>query len=272
MSAEIGIDKMVFRKTHEHTGRHISVSPENSAMKHLAYGRIILNPSKPIESFSNGERETGLIMLSGQAAVTVDGEEIQLEKYDAIYVPRDSKAEIRCSTNADIAEFSAGVANRYPLQVVHFSQVSNDPGLNFKTGGSGSSRHLHMLLAKNVEAGRLVAGFTISEPGSWTSWPPHEHAKMLEEMYVYIEMPAPGFGVQFVYTDPNDPDLVSIVREGDAVLMPRGYHPNVSAPGHRIGFLWAMAAHRDTEDRQFGVVNVQPEFSVSGSGLEASRK
>jgi 5-deoxy-glucuronate isomerase len=85
-------------------------------------------------------------------------------------------------------------------------------------------------------------------------------------------MPAPGFGVQFVYTDANDPDLVSIVREGDAVLMPRGYHPNVSAPGHRIGFLWAMSAHRESEDRQFGVVNVQPEFSVAGSGLEASRK
>jgi 5-deoxy-glucuronate isomerase len=78
--------------------------------------------------------------------------------------------------------------------------------------------------------------------------------------------------VQFVYTDTNEPDLVAVVREGDAVLMPRGYHPNVSAPGHRIGFIWAMAAHREVEDRQFGVVNIQPEFSTSGSGLEASRK
>jgi 5-deoxy-glucuronate isomerase len=95
---------------------------------------------------------------------------------------------------------------------------------------------------------------------------------MLEEMYVYIEMPAPAFGVQFVYTDTQEPELVTVVREGDAVLMPRGYHPNVSAPGHRIGFLWAMAAHREVEDRQYGVVNVQPEFGGSGSGLEAARK
>jgi 5-deoxy-glucuronate isomerase len=272
MSAEIGIDKMVFRKTHEHTGRHISVSPENSAMKHLAYGRIILNSSKPVESFSNGERETGLIVLSGRATVTVDSEEIPLEKYDAIYIPRDSKVEIKSGTNADIAEFSAGVANRYPLQVVHFSQVSNDPGLNFKTGGSGSSRHLHMLLAKNVEAGRLVAGFTISEPGSWTSWPPHEHAKMLEEMYVYFNMPAPAFGVQLVYNQTEYPELVTVVRDGDAVLMPSGYHPNVSVPGHPICFLWAMAAHRESEDRQFGVVNVQRGFDQGSSGLEAGRK
>jgi 5-deoxy-glucuronate isomerase len=54
--------------------------------------------------------------------------------------------------------------------------------------------------------------------------------------------------------------------------MPSGYHPNVSVPGHRICFLWAMAAHREVEDRLFGVVNVQPGFDHGGSGLEAGRK
>ena len=54
--------------------------------------------------------------------------------------------------------------------------------------------------------------------------------------------------------------------------MPQGYHPNVSAPGGTINFLWMMAANREGEDRQFGVVNVQPEYAQGGSGLEASRK
>jgi 5-deoxy-glucuronate isomerase len=85
-------------------------------------------------------------------------------------------------------------------------------------------------------------------------------------------MPAPAFGVQFVYTNTSEPEFVQLVRDGDAVLMPEGYHPNVSAPGHTISFLWIMAAHRERDDRQFGVVNVQPEFSQSGSGLEASHK
>jgi len=69
-----------------------------------------------------------------------------------------------------------------------------------------------------------------------------------------------------------DHSPVTVVRDGDAVLMPAGYHLNVSVPGHRIGFLWAMAAHCEVEDRQFGVVNVQPEFQQGGSGLEAARK
>jgi 5-deoxy-glucuronate isomerase len=57
---------------------------------------------------------------------------------------------------------------------------------------------------------------------------------------------------------------VTVVREGDAVLIPGGYHPNVSVPGHRIAFLWAMAAHREVEDRHYGVVNMQPEFKPDG--------
>ena len=67
----------------------------------------------------------------------------------------------------DLAEFSADVAQRYPLQVIRFAEVEKDPGLYFKTGGPGH-RHLNMLLAKNIRAGRLVAGFTDSEPGNWT--------------------------------------------------------------------------------------------------------
>ena len=31
-----------------------------------------------------------------------------------------------------------------------------------------------------------------------------------------------------------------------------------------------MAANREDADRQFGVVNVQPEFAGGGSGLEAA--
>jgi 5-deoxy-glucuronate isomerase len=265
------VEEMVFRKTNARVGRHLSVTPGNSSMRHLAYGRIILNAAKPTESFSTGDRETGLIVLSGQASVTVDGSELELGKYDSIYIPRDSSVEVDTKTGVDIAEFSADVANRYPLQVVRYSNVSNDPGLKFSTGGPGCMRHLNMLLAKNIQAGRLIAGLTHSEPGNWTSWPPHEHAAMLEELYVYFDMPDPAYGIQMVYNNTEYPEFVIVVRDGDAVLMPSGYHPNVSVPGHTIRFLWAMAAHREGEDRQFGVVNVQPGFDQGASGLEAGR-
>ena len=265
-------EKMVFRKTHQKVGRNTFVTPANSTNRHLSYTRIILNQATPSVSFDNGNQEIGLICLSGSAVVTVAGSSFNLGQYDSIYIPRDSRIEVTTASSVDFAEFSCDVENRYPLQFVPYGELSKDPSLKFSTGKPGQARHLNICLGKNVQAGRLLAGFTISEPGNWTSWPPHEHAKMLEEMYVYINMPAPAFGLQLVYTDTDYPELVVPVREGDAVLMPAGYHPNVSVPGHPIAFLWAMGAHREKEDRQFGVVNVQPDFSQGGSGLEASRK
>lgn len=269
---QLAAEKMIFRKTNTQSGRHISVTPANSSMRHLAYGRILLNPSKSTESFSTGNREIGLICLSGQAVVTVDQNDIDIGQYDAIYIPRDSSLTITTGMNVDLAEFSADVDHLYPLQIVRFAQLAKDPGLKFSTGGPGYTRHLNMLLAKNIEAGRLVVGFTQADPGNWTSWPPHEHGAMLEEMYVYFNMPDPAYGIQLVYNNTDYPELVTVVRDGDAVLMPSGYHPNVSVPGHRICFLWAMAAHREVSDRQFGVVNVQPGFNQGATGLEAGRK
>lgn len=261
----------VFRNTHTHSGRKVAITPENSSMQRLCYARIKLDATTPEVTFNTDNRETAIICLSGPAEFEVGKDRFSLDKYDATYIPRGSQVRVR-GTSSDLAEFSADVEGNYPLQVVRYAEVKNDKSLHFLAGGAATTRDLNILIGKNVQAGRVLAGFTISEPGNWTSWPPHEHAKMLEEMYLYIEMPPPGFGVQFVYTDSKEPDLVTVVREGDAVMIPRGYHPNVSAPGHRIGFIWAMAAHREVEDRQYGVVNVQPEFSGLGSGLEASRR
>jgi 5-deoxy-glucuronate isomerase len=218
-------EKLIFRCTNTHTGRHISVNPNNSSLRLLAYGRIILNGTKLVESLTTGDRETGLIFQSREATVKVDENKISLGQYDSIYVPRDSTVQISTDKSVDMAEFSAEVSNGYPLQVVRFAEISRDPSLKFNTGGSCNTRYLHLLLAKHIQAGRLIVGFTESEPGNWTSWPPHEHAAMLEELYVYFNMPHPAYGIQLVYNDPEYPDLVTVVREGDAVLLPRGFHP-----------------------------------------------
>ena len=265
-------DQLIFRGTNQQKGRHVAVSPQNSAMKHLAYGRIILDADTPAAKFSTGEREVGLICMSGACAIKAEGETQEIGRYDSIYLPRDTEVEITTEGAVDLVECSAEVENKYPLQIVRYADVERDGSLKFKTGGASNTRTVNITLGKNVEAGRILAGFTTSEPGHWTSWPPHEHAAMLEELYVYYDMPAPAFGVQFVYTNPDEPEFVGIVRDGDAVIMPKGFHPNVSVPGHPINFVWLMAAHREREDRQFGVVTVQPGFDKGGSGLEASRK
>jgi 5-deoxy-glucuronate isomerase len=264
--------KLIFSGTAARLGRVISVTPENSRMEHLAYGRIRLDGSLPSVVFETGQRETALLCMKGACRISVDGVAYELDTYDAIYVPRGSAVEVSTVAEVDLVECSADVDGNYPLQVIRYSQVKQDSALKFTAGGAATTRDLNIIIGKNVQAGRILCGFTRSQPGNWTSWPPHEHTKLLEELYVYFDMPAPAFGIQLVYTKPEQPEFVSLVRDGDAVLMPAGYHPNVAAPGHSINFIWMMAAHREVEDRQFGVVNVQPGFDQAGSGLEASAK
>ena len=264
--------KLVFPGTTAHRGRAISVSPANSTMEFLSYGRILLGPDQPRASFQTEKRETSLLVMRGACKLTINGERYDLGLHDAAYVPRGSAVEVESQVDTDIVECSAEVDGDYPLQIVRYSDVTADPKLRFRAGGAATSRDLNIMIGDNVKAGRLMVGFTRSLPGHWTSWPPHEHTALAEELYAYFDMPPPAFGIQLVYTRPEAPELAAIVREGDAVLMPAGYHPNVSAPGHGINFIWMMAAHREVVDRKFGVVNVQPGFDQAGSGLEASQK
>ncbi len=259
------------RGTHKKMGRSISVTPESTASRYLHYGRIILVGGEKC-TFTNETHETGFVCLNGSAKVAARGETFDLGRYDALYIPRDSAIDIMTASGCDLAEISAPVENQYPVQFVQFAEIRKDSSLSFIIGKPPIERDLNILFGKNLQAGRIMAGVTFSSPGNWTSFPPHEHAEILEEAYLYIDMPEPAFGIQLVYTDLEKPELVQIVKEGDVVVMPKGYHPNVAAPGGQINFLWMMAAHREGVDRQFGVVNVQPEFDSGKSGLESSRQ
>jgi 5-deoxy-glucuronate isomerase len=263
----------IVRDTAAKKGRTRAIAPGTAtASRHLRYGRIILDAGSAAERIETGDHETGLVGLRGSATVTVDGVSYAVGRYDALYIPRDASFTVAPGPDGcDLAEIAAPVSKRHPVQHVLFQNVQKDPGLHFTPGGPSAKRDLNILIGKNVEAGRIMAGVTFSDPGHWTSWPPHEHAAMLEEAYLYIDMPAPAFGIQLLYTNPREPELATIVREGDVVMMPQGYHPNVAAPGGSINFLWMMAAVREDDDRQYGVVNVQPEFASLGSGLDKGR-
>lgn len=277
-------ENLYFPATASRLGRQLAVSPQNSPLRHLCYGRVRLAAGAPElahrqVTFETGERETGLLCMKGDcqivalpssAAFGATPQHVTLGQYDAIYVPRGWSVTISSASEVDLVECAAEVAGDYPLQIIRYADVSKSDSLKFSTGGDGSRRDLNILIGNNVRAGRIVAGFTRSAPGNWTSWPPHEHAAILEEAYVYFDMPAPAFGVQLVYGGAEQSELAQIVRDGDAVVMPAGYHPNVAAPGHGINFIWMMAAHVEVADRLFGVVNVEPGFAGSGSGLEAS--
>src|SRR5262245_34461897 len=116
-------DQYLFRGTASKKGRHLFVSPENSSMKQLHYGRIILDAKVPQAKFETGAHEVALMVMSGDCTVRVNDEKISLAAHDAVYVPRGSAVEVSTSTSVDIMECSAAVEGNYPLQVVRYADV-----------------------------------------------------------------------------------------------------------------------------------------------------
>jgi 5-deoxy-glucuronate isomerase len=161
-AAEAAGERIIFRNTNRRRGRHLAVTPDNSALRHLSYARILLDSSTPSASFASDNRETGLICLSGNAKVQAAGQTVELGKYDAVYVPRDSSIEVSATTAADVAEFSCDVEGKYPLKTVRYDELAQEPGLIFITGSPGCSRRVSQISPKMFMRTLAVASRTLS--------------------------------------------------------------------------------------------------------------
>lgn len=252
--------ELIFRNIAKNKGRNISITPQTAGVEYLSVGRIILDSEIPTVSFKTNGTETVLFCFNGEAEVSIFSETYTLGKFDGIYIPRDSKISVTTKSSVDLLECNAPVSERYPTKVIRWNSIKDDPKLHASIGPETMHRELFQVIGEHVKAGRLLCGPTFSNKGNWTSWPPHEHRDTLEEVYVYFDMPAPAFGIQFVYNDTQYPEKIFPVRENDAVVVHHGYHPNVAVPGHAINFVWILCAKKEGIDRKWGVVNVQPEF------------
>ena len=251
----------LFRGTHQVQGRRRIIHQYNTGLEFLRYGRIVFGKEGGNIDVDSKDEEIAFVCLNGNGTIQVDGKTHPLGKYDALYLPIETHCAISSKGAFDVAECAALSSKRFPVQFVRFEEVKKNPDLVKQAGFEPYARNLHTVIGeKNVRASRLLAGVTFSKDGNWTSWPPHDHSKEKEEVYVYIDMPHPNFGIHLNYTDFKDMEMVIPVWEGDAVAIKKGYHYNVATPGTTIGFLWMMAAVREEKDRVFTQVTVQKEF------------
>ncbi len=251
----------LFRGTHQLQGRRRIIHQYNTGLEFLRYGRIVFGKGGEKVDIDSREEEIGFVCLGGEGKIQVENQTFSLKKYDALYLPIGTRCTISSQGGVDLAECAAPSSKKYPVQFVRFEEVKKNPDLVKQAGFEPYARNLHTLIGeKNVQASRLLAGVTFSKDGNWTSWPPHDHSKEKEEIYLYIDMPHPNFGIHLNYTDFKDMEMVVPVWEGDAVAIKKGYHYNVASPGTTIGFLWMMAAIREEKDRVFTQVTVQSEF------------
>src|ERR1700693_1430946 len=131
----ISLSGCVIRGTDSKKGRTRWLAPGERAVRHLHYGRIILEAGDAPVRFNNENQETGLICLQGGGKVSAGGSTFKMAPYDSLYIPRHSEIEVTAGVEGcDFAEVSADVEHSYPLKFVPFADVERDSGLHYQTG------------------------------------------------------------------------------------------------------------------------------------------
>lgn len=226
-------------------------------------------------SGSTSDRECVLDVFSGIASIEVEGSsskgifraggrsDVFSGPPSVLYLPPRCDFQVRAASQT----FRAGL----------FSSPAKHPGRPMliegssvvtKQVGQGSfERTVHTAIGEDFPAERVLAGETLNAPGCWSSFPPHKHDRSnlprearLEEVYYFQIQPANGFGFIWTYTAEDDPDgfnNVFVVENGDTVLLPKGYHPVVAAPGCRLHYTWVLAG----EERRYGAWAEDPKYA-----------
>ena len=237
-------------------GFNTLISPRNSELETLTIASLSLNKNEQYTiSFPN--EEFLMAIIKGESRI--NNKEI-LKKEDMIFCGPNTSIKVS-SINSELhAIIAHAVSSIKPtIKIIRIKDILKSPMLYKKVGTGNYERDVVTMVGDNIKAARLLAGYTWVKEGNWSSWPPHEHGEKMEEVYIFYELPKPGFGLQLVFEN-YEKMRIYFVRENDTIVIPRGYHPNVVTPSSRMKYLWIISARREFKDRVYGAWNVHPDF------------
>jgi 5-deoxy-glucuronate isomerase len=229
------------------------VTPESAGWNYVGFEVLRLEAGHGKER-DTGDRELCLVVVEGSCDVCaagrewrgLGGRESPFEgRPDAVYLPPGTRYEVVC------AEGSAEVALCTAPAPRGGAEARLLPGeeIEVETRGFGAQeRTVTPILMGDREADSLLVCEVLTPPGHWSSYPPHKHDRdalpeesFLEETYYHRIDPPRGFALQRVYTGDGNLDETLAVRDGDVVLVPRGYHTVSAPPGYAVYYLNVMA-------------------------------
>lgn len=236
----------------EADGTVLAVTPESAGWEYVGFQVVKLSAGQRLGR-ETGELEVCLVLLSGTGKVStsaLDWAEVgrrmsvfeKIPPY-SVYVPNGERYEYIALTDTELAVCTAPGKGSYAARIITPEQVG------VEVRGSGSMERLvHNILPEREPADSLLVVEVFTPEGHWSSYPPHKHDRdnlpeesLLEETYYFHIQPEQGFAIQRVYTDDRSLDETLAVHDGQAVLVPEGYHP-VSAPaGYEVYYLNVMA-------------------------------
>lgn len=246
----------------EEPGFHTVITPETGSCRELHVFRLNLSTGESW-SLESGELEMNAALIQGKAQLKglQELEGIVMEQYDAFYIP--GRTCVRIEAQEDCVFYIAGaIFENIGKAMFRKFDTSQPLGQIHQIHGSGAGeREVLFTVAPSDEASRLICGLTWGRMGGWTSWPPHQHEKDLEEVYCYFNIPAPKFGYHISYLNSGEIEdgVVHKVQSGTMVQAPRGYHPTVGSPAVKNAYFWALAAFSH-EQRRYDLAVEDPAY------------
>lgn len=237
--AELARDRHVARRA-AGSGGDVVVTPDSAGWGHLGFEVRTLSAGQRLERTLEG-RESCLVVLSGSGALALAGEEKAFAGREspfgglphALYAPPDVPFGVRAETAVEVGIGTAPARGGRPPRFIAPSDVKVE-----MRGGHNALRQISHVLDPG-ESEHLLCVEVYTPSGNWSSYPPHRHDEHvpgvevdLDEVYHYRVAPEGGFALQRLYDDSRDLDDVVVVRDGDTVLVRRGYHPVVLPPGY----------------------------------------
>jgi 5-deoxy-glucuronate isomerase len=240
------------KKEPDADGTVVKVTPESAGWEYVGFEVLRMGTGGILER-DTGNEEVCLVVLSGRCRVAA-GEDSWEEVGEresvfdgppyAVYLPPTTT--YRAEATSDRLELAVTSA---PAERGVEPRLLRPEDAEVGTRGSGNAeREVRNILMESQPAERLLVVEVITPNGHWSSYPPHKHDQddrphetYLEETYYHRMRPEKGFAVQTVYAEDRSLDETLTVRDGDTVLVPRGYHAVSAPPGYDLYYLNVMA-------------------------------
>jgi 5-deoxy-glucuronate isomerase len=227
------------------------ITPESAGWTYTGLAVYRLQPRSALDLPLDSD-ECAIVPLTGSWQVSANGTTFDLKgrrdvfagPTDLCYLPPGPMARISAPEGGEVAICTArtergGSPTHYPAESVV---------IEIRGAGDGTRQVNHLLGADVVGPERLIVVEVITPDGNWSSYPPHKHDEAtesecpLEEIYYFRFNRLGAFGLHRAYTANREIDETVAVHQGDAFLVPRGYHgPSAAAPGYPMYYLNVMA-------------------------------
>ncbi len=244
-------------------GTLLDITPESAGWSNVAFAIHDVRAGAPFRGGSS-DRETAIVTIEGAGRVLVDGLTVDVARTSVfeqvgriVYVPPGVDVTIETDDSLVVAVGSVPAEGRLPVRVFEPSEMRSEI-----RGGGTSYRQVVHALAHPLPAEHLILYEVYVPRGTWAGWPPHRHdgidgSPYLEEVYYFRLQGPEGYVLHRNFTDGeglggvgDDFDEVVVARDGDAVLVPQGYHTSVSSPGSNMYFLNYLAGELELDDRR----------------------